>query len=271
MIYDDFVYYVKKRYGMLRKEDTRKNPPNPTKLRRPKKFKQLVEYRGGGYNGCYWEWNIGVLLYEGTFVPIFSSGSDGIYTQEQWIKFKPSRYTTLYNNTKKGLCEFTRRASIDLVTSIAPVILELFDLDLPVYCEKCERLIVISDIDLDIARVKRVFVCEDCASEGICEYCGDLATDEGLSNVIINGNELLVCESCYSDVLCRICDKHKEGLISWYFDPNWGQYTLFDYRELPEYRELFPKAINICVCPDCSNLLNECKGDLTKIYEVLRS
>jgi hypothetical protein len=38
----------------------------------------LVQYQGGGYSGCFWEWNYFYIDKQGTFHDIYSSGSAGI-------------------------------------------------------------------------------------------------------------------------------------------------------------------------------------------------
>jgi len=38
----------------------------------------LVCYQGGGYDGCYWEWNFFYFNADREFVDIHSSGRDGI-------------------------------------------------------------------------------------------------------------------------------------------------------------------------------------------------
>ena len=43
----------------------------------------LVQYKGGGYSGCFWEWNYGVFDDDGEFHVIFASGSKGCETAEE--------------------------------------------------------------------------------------------------------------------------------------------------------------------------------------------
>jgi len=42
----------------------------------------LVQYQGGGYDGCFWEWNFYWLDANGKFHDIFSSGYKGIRSDE---------------------------------------------------------------------------------------------------------------------------------------------------------------------------------------------
>ena len=42
----------------------------------------VYEYKGGGYDGCWWEWNF-FAIHDGEFHNIFSSGRKGIQTSEE--------------------------------------------------------------------------------------------------------------------------------------------------------------------------------------------
>jgi len=49
--------------------------PTPTSL--------LVMYQGGGYDGCFWEWNFFAFDRDGKFFNIFTSGRDGVKTEDE--------------------------------------------------------------------------------------------------------------------------------------------------------------------------------------------
>ena len=56
----------------------------------------LVEYKGGGYDGCFWEWNFFVFDSSGDFHDIFSSGYKGIDNAEQASAFLKEMETDSY-------------------------------------------------------------------------------------------------------------------------------------------------------------------------------
>ena len=62
----------------------------------------LVQYSGGGYDGCFWEWNFFYVDKQGMFYDIQSSGSAGIDNKqdaEQLIEQgKSSTYVYDLNN-----------------------------------------------------------------------------------------------------------------------------------------------------------------------------
>ena len=50
----------------------------------PEKYRgRLFEWEGGGYDGCFWEMNQGVVDEEGHWHPIYSTGRDGIDGQSE--------------------------------------------------------------------------------------------------------------------------------------------------------------------------------------------
>lgn len=54
-------------------EDWKKGMPVPEKYRN-----RLYSWEGGGYDGCLWEMNYGVVSDEGHWMPIFSTGRNGL-------------------------------------------------------------------------------------------------------------------------------------------------------------------------------------------------
>lgn len=54
----------------------------------PKKYRnRLYDWDGGGYDGCIWEPNVGIVTGDGHWIPLYSSGCDGI-DQYDWYKNK---------------------------------------------------------------------------------------------------------------------------------------------------------------------------------------
>lgn len=43
----------------------------------------LVQYKGGSYDGCHWEWNYFLFDSVGVFYDIASSGCNGIDNEEE--------------------------------------------------------------------------------------------------------------------------------------------------------------------------------------------
>ena len=54
----------------------------------PKQYRnRLFEWEGGGYSGCFWQMNQGIVDENGHWKPIFSTGCDGI-DQDEWYDRK---------------------------------------------------------------------------------------------------------------------------------------------------------------------------------------
>jgi hypothetical protein len=83
----------------------------------------LIQYKGGGYAGCYWEWNFGVFDRNGKYHDIYSSGKSGCPTErkiQRYIKEKEEDkdyYLYPLTNAKK-LAEFANSSNPDHVKEI---------------------------------------------------------------------------------------------------------------------------------------------------------
>ena len=69
-------------------------------------MRQLVQYQGGGYDGCFWEWNF-FYLDGDKFHDIYSSGRAGITTKEKALELLESEdnFYTYNLDDKKDLRE----------------------------------------------------------------------------------------------------------------------------------------------------------------------
>ena len=51
---------------------------------------KLMLYRGGGYSGCFWEWNYCFWDGNGEWFNIYSSGKDGIESEKAALEYAES-------------------------------------------------------------------------------------------------------------------------------------------------------------------------------------
>jgi hypothetical protein len=89
----------------------------------------LVEYQGGGYDGCFWEWNYAFIDSRGVFHDIFSSGRSGCKTLEALQGYmadadkNPSRHGNSYGTyrvtSKIALRRFADSAPVDRLVGVA--------------------------------------------------------------------------------------------------------------------------------------------------------
>jgi len=64
----------------------------------------LVQYQGGGYDGCFWEWNFFCFDKDGVFHDIFSSGRCGITEKKKALDLlaEENEHTYIYDLTNSA-------------------------------------------------------------------------------------------------------------------------------------------------------------------------
>lgn len=177
-----------------------------------KKLKNLlVQYKGGGYDGCFWEWNYFMFDGRGKFHNLGSSGRKGITTRQGaidllakkddkrlFISTRKEFYKYSLTN-KKQVREFIKESSEEHVLQVA---LRLNDIvpeskKIKITCPDCGDKIAVSKKIHD-AYPQFLFtgykgnggvgiqhlgmVCTDCYGAKCCGYCGeydDQLNDEG--------------------------------------------------------------------------------------------
>lgn len=155
----------------------------------------LVQYKGGGYDGCYWEWNFFLFDGRGRFHNLMSTGHRGIQTAEQakaLLDCKPSKifpYTyTLreelyrYNlKSKSSLKEFRVETSNKLVDKIGTLVNTLYKKEVISFkCFDCSNLVFLNSTNSGYPRMFHAdsdykceeAYCEDCYFSHSCGYCG---------------------------------------------------------------------------------------------------
>ena len=145
----------------------------------------LVQYRGGGYDGCFWEWNYFFLDANNLFHNIFSSGHAGITTEGQAEKLLESDNTfyTYDLTDDKAIEEFTRECNLVNVTGV----LQWFEnnpqngIEFFVLCSECgNRQTDLSEFSLEewhtcggIHSTADKLLCLECRSQGTCDWCNE--------------------------------------------------------------------------------------------------
>ena len=154
----------------------------------------LVEYQGGGYDGCFWEWNYAFIDSRGVFHDIFSSGRKGCKTLEDMQLYmadadrKPSPHGASY-----GTYRVNSKAALRSFADSAPV----------------DRLVGVARWFADNQPALRI------AFEPKCSACGDRfnvlgGSPEGLQGeggIVISHREI-VCEDCHSQHSCPDCNEY---------------------------------------------------------------
>ena len=138
----------------------------------------LVQYSGGGYGGCFWEWNYFYIDKQGQFHNIESSGRRGIdnlQDAEDLIKADADS-THIYDvGRDEDITTFAKEGNVVHVTGV----LQFFD------------------DNIDELGVQFFAICNKCGCK--MEYCEDM--------ILYNG-DVILCPDCYSIGECPCCEDY---------------------------------------------------------------
>jgi hypothetical protein len=165
----------------------------------------LIAYKGGGYEGCFWEWNY-ALYVDGKFYDIHSSGHDGCKSDvAMYDHVAAGNDVTLYDTTNvQDMEKLQRTEACDNVMGIVAngnSIYEMLGLEPPFFfkCDECGDH-VYTEGELEgmrgcggIAIVHDCMLCNDCYRNGTCEECGEYTP---ISNRGRFWSETCLCTDC---------------------------------------------------------------------------
>lgn len=151
----------------------------------------LVQYKGGGYDGCMWEWNYALFDKEGKFYSIYNTGNNGCTSKQQLVDLTKDKENEirkdfyLYNfSNVQDLKQFSEESNVQNILGVAqwieknqPNISENY---IPLICGYCKEDKNSDDIKLNDE-----------------DYCGD-----GGIGVQYNS---LICSSCNAIYSCAQC------------------------------------------------------------------
>jgi len=130
----------------------------------------LVQYQGGGYDGCFWEWNYFYIDKAGTFHDIQSSGRAGIDNMQdaQELIEQDKSGTYVYDlNNEQDIITFSNESHSIHITGVLRWFNDYNDSEIEFFavCSACECHIM--DIDDCVIEGKGLF-CYECYSIGLC-------------------------------------------------------------------------------------------------------
>ena len=107
----------------------------------------LYQYRGGGYDGCYWEWNYAVII-EGEFHNIFSSGSAGCPTKEDLAEALAGDVTVyVYPLTVDGITEYVNASEPSTALAVIEALENLGQVfDIKLVCADCQCTVALDEM-----------------------------------------------------------------------------------------------------------------------------
>ena len=146
----------------------------------------IVQYKGGGYDGCVWERNYAYFDGEGNFHCIVSTGRKGCETEEELLNYIEiadgvHQEYDLYELDENGEVErFGRETPISHLLQIAAFLAEQsIDVNLTAVCDECGETVQVADCNGEgshgiggIMLEHNRIICADCNSAGCCCYCG---------------------------------------------------------------------------------------------------
>lgn len=152
----------------------------------------IVQYKGGGYDGCFWEHNYAYFDGEGNFHNIVATGCNGCETEEAMLDYLEiadgvHREFDLYELDEDGQVErFGRETPISHLLQIGKFLAEHFpDVILSVMCDECGETVQVAECDgegahgiggimLEHERIIRA----ECHGKGTCFHCGEYVGED---------------------------------------------------------------------------------------------
>jgi len=158
----------------------------------------IVEYEGGGYDGCIWEYNYAYIDKDGEFHDILSTGCRGCEDREALDKFVTDPHNIAYKNftfytldSVEVRDRFADECCIRGVLCCGQYLAEhiIEDVALTVRCSECGERADASDATGEnyagcggvMIEAKSV-ICESCHSVGSCTYCGEYVGKEYMAD-----------------------------------------------------------------------------------------
>ncbi len=169
----------------------------------------LLYYQGGGYSGCFWEWNCCGWDESGKWFDIFSSGSGGLETEEEALslirdrkQFREAKAELLNYTNNKRFERFQNDNNAYLVLNIAKVLAKK-NKNVSVTCSFCGGEQEPNDchtIDGDNYNI----VCEYCLCSHSCSCCESVIKDD-TELIFLTEQEEKDFEFTYGGAICSRC------------------------------------------------------------------
>lgn len=134
----------------------------------------LVQYRGGGYAGCIWEWNYFYIDKQKKFHNIASSGCAGIdnlQDAKKLIKNEPDDLYIYDMGKDEDIAIFSKESNAIYITGVFQFFDDNIDelgIEFFVICGECGNQIRCYD---DMILQQDILLCNECFSIGYCPCC----------------------------------------------------------------------------------------------------
>jgi len=158
----------------------------------------LVQYQGGGYDGCYWEWNYFYIDKQGTFHDIYSSGRKAVTSIEnaEELMWADCSGTYIYDLSNKDDIEtFSKESHAVHVSGVLQWFNDNENIEFFAVCSACECGIDSCD---DMVIEDKDLFCIECYCTGECPCCESYVGDTEIVKVNPdehNGHDY-ICACC---------------------------------------------------------------------------
>lgn len=182
----------------------------------------VVAYHGGGYEGCFWEWNFAYVDQDGEFHDIYSSGYAGIHDGEELLdklNGRPHEFDIYDMSDESERDRLADEESVWNAGRVAGYFEENdFGVKITLKCDCCEHRVRAEGCHAEglhgaggLHVEAGEIICPDCHNAHTCWYCGEFYNDDLVhhydddegNKVELNGQ---ACEWCAS----RIKEGEKE-------------------------------------------------------------
>lgn len=142
----------------------------------------LIQYKGGGMEGCFWEWNFAFIDKAGVFHDIGSSGRYGAKTIEKLLeRMNDDTHYVFEITTKKGQKAFVTDAVASYIMGVARQLWSRFEIDIEFECAWCGKTKSVLEAEMineqgqgGLAVAYMDLICDDCNYANRCSWCGEL-------------------------------------------------------------------------------------------------
>jgi len=149
----------------------------------------IVQYRGGGQDGCFWEWNYAYYNKKGEFINIIATGYKGCTTEEQLLEVVDDDFTDIFELDTDG--EIERFGKLTPISHLLAVGFKMDELEIEVkltaVCDVCGATVNVVECSGEgqhgvggIVSECDEIICNDCHCSGTCAYCGEYCGSEEL-------------------------------------------------------------------------------------------
>lgn len=105
----------------------------------------VVQYEGGGYDGCFYEWNYAFYDANGEFHNIAASGVNGCRTEQELRQKLDHHRTDLYKlDDPEEIVRLGKELPISHLIGVAEYLLENAKIVLTAVCDRCGETVPVS-------------------------------------------------------------------------------------------------------------------------------